>query len=34
VQDIGCDFYVITGHKLYGPTGIGALYGSISISTP
>jgi cysteine desulfurase/selenocysteine lyase len=27
VQDIGCDFYVVTGHKLYGPTGIGALYG-------
>ncbi|WP_448030548.1 cysteine desulfurase [Bradyrhizobium liaoningense] len=27
VRDIGCDFYVITGHKLYGPTGIGALYG-------
>jgi cysteine desulfurase/selenocysteine lyase len=27
VQDIGCDFYVFTGHKLYGPTGIGALYG-------
>jgi cysteine desulfurase / selenocysteine lyase len=27
VQDIDCDFYVITGHKLYGPTGIGALYG-------
>jgi cysteine desulfurase/selenocysteine lyase len=27
VQDIECDFYVITGHKLYGPTGIGALYG-------
>ncbi|MFD2182170.1 cysteine desulfurase [Rhodoplanes azumiensis] len=26
VQDIGCDFYVITGHKLYGPSGIGALY--------
>ncbi|WOH85101.1 cysteine desulfurase [Bradyrhizobium sp. BEA-2-5] len=27
VQDIGCDFYVFTGHKVYGPTGIGALYG-------
>ena len=27
VQDIGCDFYVLTGHKLYGPTGVGALYG-------
>jgi cysteine desulfurase/selenocysteine lyase len=27
VQDIGCDFYVMTGHKLYGPSGIGALYG-------
>ena len=27
VQDIGCDFYVLTGHKLYGPTGIGVLYG-------
>ena len=25
VQDIGCDFYVFTGHKLYGPTGIGVL---------
>ncbi len=28
VQALGCDFYVITGHKLYGPTGIGALYGT------
>src|SRR6201986_3414216 len=27
VQDIGCDFYAFTGHKVYGPTGIGALYG-------
>ena len=27
VQDIDCDFYVVTGHKLYGPTGIGVLYG-------
>ena len=26
VQDIGCDFYAFTGHKIYGPTGIGALY--------
>lgn len=26
VQDIDCDFYAFTGHKLYGPTGIGALY--------
>ena len=26
VEDIGCDFYVFTGHKLYGPTGIGALW--------
>jgi cysteine desulfurase / selenocysteine lyase len=27
VQDLDCDFYVFTGHKVYGPTGIGALYG-------
>ncbi|MDX1648663.1 MAG: cysteine desulfurase [Myxococcota bacterium] len=27
VQRIGCDFYVFSGHKLYGPTGIGALWG-------
>jgi len=26
VQDLGCDFYVFTGHKLYGPTAIGALW--------
>jgi cysteine desulfurase/selenocysteine lyase len=26
VQDIDCDFYACTGHKLYGPTGIGVLY--------
>src|SRR6476469_818181 len=27
VADLDCDFYAITGHKLYGPTGIGVLYG-------
>ena len=27
VQDIGCDFYALSGHKMYGPTGIGILYG-------
>jgi len=27
VQDIGADFYVLTGHKLYGPSGTGVLYG-------
>jgi cysteine desulfurase/selenocysteine lyase len=27
VQDLDCDFYVFSAHKLYGPTGVGALYG-------
>jgi len=27
VQEIGCDFYAFSGHKLFGPTGIGVLYG-------
>lgn len=27
VADLGCDFYVFSGHKLYGPTGIGVLWG-------
>ncbi len=27
VAQLGCDFYCVTGHKLYGPTGSGALYG-------
>jgi cysteine desulfurase/selenocysteine lyase len=31
VRDIDADFYVITGHKLYGPTGIGALYGKYEL---
>ncbi|WP_106753202.1 cysteine desulfurase [Pannonibacter carbonis] len=29
VRDIDCDFYVFTGHKVYGPTGIGVLYGKM-----
>lgn len=28
VQDLGCDFYAISAHKCFGPTGIGALYGT------
>jgi cysteine desulfurase / selenocysteine lyase len=31
VQDIGCDYYVFSGHKTYGPTGIGALYGKTDL---
>lgn len=27
VQELGCDFYAFSGHKMYGPTGIGALWG-------
>ena len=27
VQDLGCDFYAISSHKLFGPTGVGVLYG-------
>lgn len=27
VQDLDCDFYVLSAHKMYGPTGVGALYG-------
>ncbi|WP_421593724.1 cysteine desulfurase [Shinella sp. M27] len=29
VRDIDCDWYVMTGHKLYGPSGIGVLYGKM-----
>jgi cysteine desulfurase/selenocysteine lyase len=28
VQQLGCDFYVFSGHKVFGPTGIGVLYGT------
>jgi cysteine desulfurase/selenocysteine lyase len=31
VTDIGCDFYVFSGHKVYGPTGVGVLYGRESL---
>lgn len=31
VRDLECDFYVFSGHKLYGPTGIGVLYGKESL---
>jgi cysteine desulfurase/selenocysteine lyase len=31
VQDLDCDFYVFTGHKLYGPSGIGVLYGKAEV---
>jgi cysteine desulfurase/selenocysteine lyase len=31
VQQLDCDFYVFSGHKLYGPTGIGVLYGRKSL---
>ena len=27
VQALDCDFFVFSGHKLYGPTGVGVLYG-------
>lgn len=30
VQDLDCDFFVFSGHKMYGPTGIGVLYGKES----
>jgi cysteine desulfurase / selenocysteine lyase len=29
VQDLDCDFYAFSGHKLFGPTGIGVLYGKM-----
>ena len=31
VQAIGCDFYAFSGHKVYGPSGVGALYGKAAL---
>ena len=31
VRDLDADFYVMTGHKLYGPSGVGVLYGKMEL---
>ena len=31
VKDLNCDYYVFSGHKLYGPTGVGVLYGKYDL---
>jgi cysteine desulfurase/selenocysteine lyase len=31
VRDLGCDFYAFSSHKIYGPTGVGALYGKAAL---
>ena len=31
LKELGCDFYIFSGHKLYGPTGIGVLYGKYEL---
>ncbi len=31
VQDLDCDFYAFSGHKIYGPTGVGVLYGKYAL---
>jgi cysteine desulfurase/selenocysteine lyase len=30
VRDLGCDFYTVSGHKVFGPTGVGLLYGRLN----
>jgi cysteine desulfurase/selenocysteine lyase len=31
VQDLDCDFYAFSGHKMYGPTGVGVLFGKLNL---
>jgi cysteine desulfurase / selenocysteine lyase len=31
VRDMGCDFYTVSGHKVFGPTGVGLLYGRLDL---
>jgi len=31
VADLGCDFYAFSGHKMYGPTGVGVLFGKVDL---
>ena len=31
VQDLDCDFFAFSGHKIFGPTGVGVLYGRESL---
>ena len=31
MQELGCDFYAVSGHKMYGPTGVGVLYGRADV---
>ncbi len=31
VQDLDCDFFAFSGHKCYGPTGVGLLYGKYEV---
>ena len=33
VQELDCDFFVFSGHKVFGPTGIGVVYGKRKCST-